>query len=244
MVESLFRLERIMLIFTDAAKQGVNIVIAVYNDTTGDAIVDVSEVRESRLRSTVYIELRAIALAAERWPNSTIRTDSANARDWVMQDYYPKEYKTIVEAIQSQNCLIEWIPREENIIADWLSHSPISFSALLAPGLSALRIQGFAETSDPRQKQLRREYADQQLMQYLKFLDYASVDELRRAKKWILAWIVRDARIQRRTHQLLEDARNHCSALTAAFNAAKAEVKAIKQMYDELLQNKNTDESV
>ena len=233
-----------MLIFTDASKQGVNIVIAVYNDTTGDAIVDVREVRESWRRNTVFIELRAIALAAENWPHSTIRTDCVNAKDWVVQNYYPKEYRATVEAIQSHHCRIEWVPREENIIADWLSHSPISFRAKLAPKLAGIRIQGFAETADAGTKRLRQEFANKQQMQYLQFLEYASLDELRRAKTWILAWIVRDARTQRRTRQLLEEARNRCSALTAAFDAAKAEVKAVKQMHHEQLQPQNTDKSV
>ena len=189
------------IVYTDASHRGSIIVLGIYNDTTGQAEAVVIDALEN-VNCTDYGEAQAIKLAAAKYPNSLIRTDSLKCRNQIeREDIFLGYMEQVAKVVADNDCSVEWIPRDLNIVADWLSRSPISIELQLESGLSRLSIP----------KRVNRHKGEKQPVSipervtfYEQFLDRAKVRDVRNAEPWIQSWILNDATIRRAERRRFE----------------------------------------
>lgn len=179
-----------MAIWTDASHRGDRLTLGVYNDETGDAIAEVIATMKTG-NNTLYGEAKAVCLACELFPGTPIRTDNKELVNYTTGCKRPSVW---LKPFILRGIDIEWVPRTENIVADWLSRSPQSVRLRLnpeevsipSPQRKYLKGRG-SEDVEASKKERKATYRRQ-------FLAAVTLENINQAEEWMMGWLIQDAR--------------------------------------------------
>jgi hypothetical protein len=218
-------------IYTDASHRGEIVAIGIYNDTTGVAKAMIVGAISGRDNAT-YGEMLGIHYAATTWPGCIIHTDSRECMYAVKHGIEKPGLEGVYATVNALNCTIEAIPRGRNIVADWLSRSPIDFDCTLPAGLSAL-------TPPPRlpkrgKRKAREDAAKERTEEYGAFLDAATPEALVSAPQWIQGWVLGDALSKRHIEGRIDEDKQELHLLRNERQKLKAEIRKLQQRNSKL----------
>jgi hypothetical protein len=175
------------MIYTDASHRGDIIVLGIYNNDTGVAIAKVIPISLETNNNTDYGELRAVYEASVMYPQSKILTDSRTTVEYCRRR---KPCPDVMSAWLPDTTDVHWIQRKYNVVADWLSRSPIDLCIKLAPGLN--QIHGHRQINGSGNSG-RGKIANERVKAYDEFLSTATYDSISSAPDWMRGWLLTDA---------------------------------------------------
>ncbi|MBW4460502.1 MAG: hypothetical protein KME47_09715 [Nodosilinea sp. WJT8-NPBG4] len=219
--------------------------VGVYNSDTGLAIGRRIEAVVSRYwqRITLHAELHAIGVAALMEGVTHIITDSKDAVELY------KGLKEIPEGVRltslPDGCELTWIPREQNLIADWMAKAPMDIELQLAPNLVDL------PTPEPAVVELALDLVEAKRqkwignLKYTQFLDSATIESVRQADSYMLTRLIDDAKSQdkwikvnqelktniKKLRQTQQEWHNKYQKLNSEYSRLTRELESLKQEY-------------
>jgi hypothetical protein len=165
-------------------------------------------------RTSDWAEIKAIEFAITKFDATLAYTDNktitelANVLDW---DSNPRarRYKNILRLITSTGCKVEWMPRNHNTVADWLSRCPHSAEFQLEPGLAPIFKREDCSPNPDRNADLSNGKA----AIYHELITSGTEADFRQAETWMLDWLRRDAKSWRDRQDEVKELRAEIKAL-------------------------------